>query len=151
MSVLRRQLTARATTVFFSSPRRLTFITPTRFTTSTFMSMSISTTASAFDAKYENIMTSRPAPRVALVTLNRPQALNALNMALIAELNEALHLIDADKDIGAIVITGSEKAFAGEHVCGCGVRALAEGLALVRRLGSFQTHILSLFSYRIQG
>jgi len=48
------------------------------------------------------------------VTLNRPKALNALNVALFAELNEALRSIDADEDIGAIVITGSEKAFAGE-------------------------------------
>jgi enoyl-CoA hydratase len=67
-------------------------------------------------------LTSSPAPRVALVTLNRPKALNALNMALIAELNEALRLIDADKEIGAIVIAGSDKAFAGERGCVvCGV------------------------------
>ena len=50
---------------------------------------------------------------MALVTLNRPRALNALNTALFAELNEALKLIDADREIGAIVITGSERAFAG--------------------------------------
>jgi enoyl-CoA hydratase len=68
---------------------------------------------SAFNAQYENILASRPEPGVALVTLNRPKALNALNSALFKELNEALHLIDADKEIGAIVITGSEKAFAG--------------------------------------
>jgi enoyl-CoA hydratase len=67
-------------------------------------------------------LTSRPAPRVALVKLNRPKALNALNMALIAELNEALRLIDADKEIGAIIIAGSDKAFAGERSCVvCGV------------------------------
>ena len=58
------------------------------------------------------------------MTLNRPKALNALNGVLFAELNEALRLIDADEDIGAIVITGSEKAFAGEPlslrgVCQC--------------------------------
>ena len=57
---------------------------------------------------------SRPAPCVALVTLNRPEALKALNAALFAELNKVLCLIDADEDIGAIVITGSEKAFSGE-------------------------------------
>ncbi|KAI0256419.1 enoyl-CoA hydratase [Lactifluus subvellereus] len=67
---------------------------------------------SAFNTQYENILTSRPEPGVALVTLNRPKALNALNTALFKELNEALRLIDADKEIGAIVITGSEKAFA---------------------------------------
>jgi enoyl-CoA hydratase len=50
--------------------------------------------------------------RVGLVRLNRPQALNALNGALIGELNEALDGFDRDPGIGAVVITGSEKAFA---------------------------------------
>lgn len=49
---------------------------------------------------------------VGLVTLNRPDALNALNSALIDELNQALDVFEADSAIGAIVITGSEKAFA---------------------------------------
>ncbi len=71
---------------------------------------------SVFSKQYENILTARPEPGVALVTLHRPKALNALNSALFAELNEALRLIDAEKDIGAIVLTGSEKAFAGACV-----------------------------------
>lgn len=50
--------------------------------------------------------------RVGLVTLNRPDALNALNSALIAELNTALDAFEGDEAIGAIVLTGSEKAFA---------------------------------------
>src|SRR6202034_610413 len=50
--------------------------------------------------------------RVGLVTLNRPKALNALNDALMDELGAALKAFDADDDIGAIVITGSEKGFA---------------------------------------
>lgn len=70
---------------------------------------------SAFAKSYENILTSRPESGVALVALNRPKALNALNTALFAELNDALRLIDADREIGAIVITGSEKAFAGAY------------------------------------
>jgi enoyl-CoA hydratase len=49
---------------------------------------------------------------VGLIRLNRPQALNALNAALIDELNAALEAFDADDAIGAMVITGSEKAFA---------------------------------------
>ncbi len=49
---------------------------------------------------------------VALVTLNRPKALNALNSQLIGELNDALKAFDADRSIGAVVITGNEKAFA---------------------------------------
>jgi enoyl-CoA hydratase len=50
--------------------------------------------------------------RVGLVTLNRPQALNALNSQLLEELRGVLAGFEADADIGAIVITGSEKAFA---------------------------------------
>ncbi len=50
--------------------------------------------------------------RVGVITLNRPNALNALNNALVAELNQALDAFEADAAIGAIVITGSEKAFA---------------------------------------
>jgi enoyl-CoA hydratase len=50
--------------------------------------------------------------KVAWITLNRPQALNALNAQLIGELNHALDRFDADRAIGCIVLTGSEKAFA---------------------------------------
>ena len=50
--------------------------------------------------------------RVALVTLNRPKQLNALNPKLMQELGQALQAADADAGIGAIVITGNEKAFA---------------------------------------
>ncbi|MBA4785581.1 MAG: enoyl-CoA hydratase [Rhizobiales bacterium] len=49
---------------------------------------------------------------VGLITLNRPQALNALNSAVMRELAEALAAYDADETVGAIVLTGSEKAFA---------------------------------------
>jgi len=60
---------------------------------------------------YENILVETRG-RVGLVTLNRPKALNALNDALMNELGEALAAFDADEGIGAIVITGSDKAFA---------------------------------------
>ncbi|GJQ52621.1 MAG: enoyl-CoA hydratase [Anaerolineaceae bacterium] len=50
--------------------------------------------------------------RVGLVALNRPRALNALNYALMDELMRALAIFDADDAIGAIVITGSDQAFA---------------------------------------
>jgi enoyl-CoA hydratase len=62
---------------------------------------------------FTNILTSRPEPSVALITLNRPKALNALNTPLFTELNQALAEADAEEAVGAIVITGSEKAFAG--------------------------------------
>src|SRR6185503_6159230 len=50
--------------------------------------------------------------RVGLVTLNRPKQLNALSPDLMAELGRALRECDADEGVGAIVITGNEKAFA---------------------------------------
>ena len=60
---------------------------------------------------YENILVETH-NGVGLIRLNRPQAFNALNAALIAELGQALAQFDQDQKIGAIVITGSEKAFA---------------------------------------
>src|SRR5205814_1329826 len=60
---------------------------------------------------YQNILIERRGA-VGIVTFNRPQALNALNAALISELNSALDDFEADAAIGAIVLTGSEKAFA---------------------------------------
>ena len=50
--------------------------------------------------------------RVGLLTLNRPKALNALNDALMNELGAALLAFDANDEVGCIVLTGSEKAFA---------------------------------------
>jgi enoyl-CoA hydratase len=60
---------------------------------------------------YETILVETRG-RVGLVTLNRPKALNALNERLMEELGEALLKFDSDDAIGAIVVTGSEKAFA---------------------------------------
>jgi enoyl-CoA hydratase len=60
---------------------------------------------------YANILVETHG-RVALIRLNRPQALNALNTPLIDELNLALASAERDAGIGAIVLTGSEKAFA---------------------------------------
>lgn len=51
------------------------------------------------------------------VTLNRPKALNALSSPLFEEVNDALKKFDDDQSIGAIVLTGSEKAFAGTLPC----------------------------------
>jgi len=60
--------------------------------------------------------------RVALLTLNRPQALNALNAQLINELNQALDELEQDRGIGCIVLTGSAKAFAA----GADIKEMAE-------------------------
>ncbi len=50
--------------------------------------------------------------RVGVITLNRPEALNALNAAMVAEITRALEGFEADAGIGCIVLTGSERAFA---------------------------------------
>lgn len=60
---------------------------------------------------YENILTETHG-KVGLIRLNRPKALNALSRGLITDLNAALRGFEADAGIGAIVLTGSEKAFA---------------------------------------
>ena len=60
---------------------------------------------------YENVEIETRG-KVGIIRLNRPQALNALNAALIADLSHAVDAFEASSAIGCIVITGSEKAFA---------------------------------------
>jgi enoyl-CoA hydratase len=60
---------------------------------------------------YHNILVERQGA-VGIITLNRPAALNALNAALIADLAAAVDDLEGDETIGAIVLTGNEKAFA---------------------------------------
>ncbi|WP_285415655.1 enoyl-CoA hydratase [Pseudomonas sp. efr-133-TYG-5] len=70
---------------------------------------------------YETILLENHG-RVGLITLNRPQALNALNAQLVSEVNHALDGLEADANIGCIVITGSKKAFAA----GADIKEMAE-------------------------
>ncbi|MDD0973928.1 enoyl-CoA hydratase [Pseudomonas fontis] len=60
--------------------------------------------------------------KVGLITLNRPQALNALNAQIVREINQALDQLEADRNIGCIVLTGSAKAFAA----GADIKEMAE-------------------------
>jgi len=60
---------------------------------------------------HENIIVETRG-RVGLIRLNRPPALNALNRALMRELGQALDAFEADGNIGCMIITGSDKAFA---------------------------------------
>ena len=71
---------------------------------------------------YEYILSETPAPGVALVRFNRPQALNALNPQLLSESFAALAAFDTDEEIGCMVVTGSDKAFAA----GADIKAMAE-------------------------
>ncbi|KAI0686595.1 enoyl-CoA hydratase [Earliella scabrosa] len=98
LAPLRRPLSASTTATLRSfrayrqaTPLRVRFMTTTQF---------------------EYILTSRPADGVALITLNRPKALNALCTPLFNELNSALKELDEDDSIRALVLTGSERAFA---------------------------------------
>ena len=71
---------------------------------------------------FETILTEIHEGGVALVTLNRPEALNALNSQMMSELAQALDGFEADAAIGCIVITGSTKAFAA----GADIKEMAE-------------------------
>jgi enoyl-CoA hydratase len=57
-------------------------------------------------------LTEQKEPGIALIELNRPKELNALNPQLMEELRDALMALDQNKDVRAIIITGNEKAFA---------------------------------------
>ncbi len=71
---------------------------------------------------YEFIQVHTQAEKVGVITLNRPKQLNALNGELMVELGQALKDFDAQKDIGCIIITGNEKAFAA----GADIAAMAK-------------------------
>jgi enoyl-CoA hydratase len=71
--------------------------------------------------------------RVGIIRLNRPQALNALNTELNAELAQAVAACDADAGIGCILITGSDKAFAA----GADIKEMADKSAVDAFLGDF--------------
>jgi enoyl-CoA hydratase len=71
--------------------------------------------------------------RVGVARLNRPAALNALNMALIGELAAAIDGFEADQNIGCIVITGSDKAFAA----GADIKEMAGKSYLDAFMGDF--------------
>jgi enoyl-CoA hydratase len=81
---------------------------------------------------YENILVETRG-RVGLIRLNRPQALNALNSALIGELSGAIDAFEADADIGCVVITGSDKAFAA----GADIKEMADKSFVEVFLGNF--------------
>jgi enoyl-CoA hydratase len=70
---------------------------------------------------YEYILT-RTEGRVGIAQLNRPQQLNALNLDLMVELMEALESFETDPNIGCVIITGNERAFAA----GADIKAMAE-------------------------
>ncbi|MGA8471583.1 MAG: enoyl-CoA hydratase-related protein, partial [Pseudolabrys sp.] len=87
---------------------------------------------------YQNIVVEAKG-RVGIIRLNRPQALNALNKALIDELTKVVDAFDADDKIGCMLITGNEKAFAA----GADIKEMAER-------GPFDELIQERLAYRDQ-
>lgn len=86
-------------------------------------------------AEYTSILIERQ-ERVAIITLNRPRELNALNFQLVAELATALEELDRDDAIGCIVLTGAgEKAFAA----GADIKEMADKTPIEMMLGGFES------------
>src|SRR6185312_8022943 len=81
---------------------------------------------------YQNIVVETRG-RVGIIRLSRPEALNALNKALITELTQAIEAFDADDKIGCLLITGSEKAFAA----GADIKEMADKSFIEAYLGDF--------------
>jgi enoyl-CoA hydratase len=81
---------------------------------------------------YQNILVETQG-RVGTIRLHRPQALNALNKALIAELTQAIETFDADEKIGCMLITGNDKAFAA----GADIKEMADKPFIDAYLGDF--------------
>jgi enoyl-CoA hydratase len=89
---------------------------------------------------YETI-TLNVADRIATITVNRPDKLNALNNRVIAELGEMIDSLRADRDVGGIILTGAGRAFVAgadiselEEVAGDSAEALAKrGQSVFRR------------------
>jgi enoyl-CoA hydratase len=81
---------------------------------------------------YESIVVETRG-RVGVIKLNRPQALNALNSKLVGELSAAIDAFEADRNIGCLLITGSEKAFAA----GADIKEMADKSFLDAFFGDF--------------
>ena len=85
---------------------------------------------------FENVLVEKDGA-VGIVTLNRPQALNALSYALVKDLSLAMQELDQDSDIRVIIVTGGEKVFAA----GADIKEMAER-------GPFDERILERLAYR---
>ncbi len=84
---------------------------------------------------YECILTETDG-EVGVITLNRPDALNAFNIQLMNELTEAITAFDADPAIGCMVLIGSEKAFAA----GADIKEMADKTYIEAMMEDFITH-----------
>jgi enoyl-CoA hydratase len=85
---------------------------------------------------YEHVLVAKEAP-IAIVTMNRPQQLNALSFGLVKDLSLALQALDQDDEVRAIIVTGGEKVFAA----GADIKEMAS-------LGPFDEPVLQRLAYR---
>jgi enoyl-CoA hydratase len=97
-----------------------------------FMAVIERTTSPETRMTYENIIVETKG-RVGIIRLNRPQALNALNRALIADLMQAIATFEAGGNIGCMLLTGSEKAFAA----GADIKEMADKTFIEAYLENF--------------
>jgi enoyl-CoA hydratase len=81
---------------------------------------------------YQNIITETKG-KIGIIRLNRPQALNALNTKLKAELSDAIDKFEADVNVGCMIVTGSEKAFAA----GADIKEMADKTFIEAYMGNF--------------
>lgn len=86
---------------------------------------------------YEFIVVDAQAePHIAIIRLNRPKELNALNRQMMDELRDALQILDADEQVRVIILTGNEQAFAA----GADIRQMADATAVdMLKLDQFST------------
>jgi enoyl-CoA hydratase/carnithine racemase len=93
-----------------------------------------------------HVLVDRPRPEVAVVTLNRPDALNALTFPLVDELHTVLDAIDADNSCRVVVLTGAGRGFcAGLDLKEIGPSSRSEGISTGARAGMrSQEHIAAL-------
>jgi enoyl-CoA hydratase len=100
---------------------------------------------------YEMILTEIRG-RVGLITLNRPQVMNALNNQLMREVMNALDIFDKDDEIGAMVITGNEKAFAAgadiKEMAGKNIQQMmdTDHVAVFGRIGTIRKPVIAAVS-----
>ncbi|GAA5922171.1 hypothetical protein JCM3775_003515 [Rhodotorula graminis] len=93
---------------------------------------------------FTSILVSSPAPGVSQITLNRPKALNALNSTLFHEINSALRTLSTDDSVGAVVLTGSDKAFAA----GADIKEMKDKQFAEVYAGDFLAHWTELSNFR---
>src|SRR5207253_9144082 len=86
---------------------------------------------------YENILTER-IDKIALITLNRPEKLNAMNYELASDLDEELTTIESDDDVRAVILTGA------------GPRALSSGGDIIQMVGLTTEDLTARSEFRSQ-